>query len=170
MAGLVSCGAGSEERSFCSFCGKIWYISHREFRLTAVVTLIPPDRCGCGSGSDDPAQEVDFECVSGTLLPGPGLGRSFGWGWSASRVPPQRRQRLEPASMCCLSCLRERERERERESHGPRGIHDGSNYTLLGMLVTKAGWCRRRGGPDDWQQCQVAPGAGQIITVAPWSN
>ena len=30
-------------------------------------------------------------------------------------LPPQRRQRLEPASMCCLSCLRERERERERE-------------------------------------------------------
>ena len=28
MAGLVSCGARSEGRSFCAFCGKIWFISH----------------------------------------------------------------------------------------------------------------------------------------------
>ena len=49
-------------------------------------------------------------------------------------------------------------------------MHYGSNYTLLGMRVTKAGWCRRRGGPGDWQQCQVAPSAGQIITVAVWQT
>ena len=50
---------------------KIWFISHRVFRLTDVVTLVPPDRCGCG---DDPAYEVDHD-VSGTLLHGLGLGR-----------------------------------------------------------------------------------------------
>ena len=41
-------------------------------------------------------------------------------------------------------------------------MHYGSNYTLLGMRVTKARWCRRRGGPGDWQQCQVAPSSGTL--------
>ena len=52
---------------------KILVISHRLFRLTDVVTLVPPDRCGCG---DDPAYEVDYE-VSSTLLDGLGLGPSW---------------------------------------------------------------------------------------------
>ena len=68
-------GRGPKRGHFCALCGKFWYISHREFRLTAVVTLVQPDWCGCGLGRDDPAQEVDFERVSGTPLPGPGLGR-----------------------------------------------------------------------------------------------
>ena len=99
-------------------CGKIWFISHRVFRLTDVVTLVPSDRCGCG---EDPAYEVDYE-VSSTLLHGLGLGRraclfqaSGDWivdGLAGSLVL-DRQQRPETASMCGLRCLHVRERERE---------------------------------------------------------
>ena len=45
-----------------------------------------------------------------------------------------------------------------------RGIRSGRYYARCICLL------RRRGGPGDWQQCQVSPSAGRIITGASWRN
>ena len=52
-------------------------------------------------------------------------------------------QGLETARMCLLRSLRGRGRS-YIVRHGKRRCR-----TLLGCRVTKAGWCRRRGGPGD---------------------
>ena len=76
-------------------------------------------------------------------------------------------QGLETARMCLLRSLRGRGRS-YIVRHGKRRCR-----TLLGCRVTKAGWCRRRGGPGD---CTAARSGGTACNadrqdwLAPWMN
>ena len=76
-------------------------------------------------------------------------------------------QGLETARMCLLRSLRWRGRSCIVR-HGKRRCR-----TLLGCRVTKAGWCRRRGGPGNCTEAWsggTACNADRQDWLAPWMN